>query len=133
MKLININKRSWEQYLICLKDQTTNRPRSFDKYAGFEEKLAAIDTYMVDQILVDHISYHMNWIRRMRKVDGSPQDVAGTLSEKGFGGALSDVNQMSSEVAELKRKCNNVHAKLCEKYNAFFSELDGYGPLPKID
>ena len=124
----NATSKCWETYRSIL---ANHRSTGFDKYEGLDLKLAEMDTVFVDDELRKHIRWHIDWIKDIRRYDGSPLDVAGTLLDRGMG-ALGDGNKVKAKVADLKKRCQDVRASLSEKYDVAFEQLTSYGSLPVL-
>lgn len=121
--------KCWTKYRFILASHKSN---SLDKYEGLDLKLAEIDMMFVDEELRNHIRWHIDWIKAVRKLDGSPIDVVTTIMEDGFLPSLRDVGNDSTMIAELKKHCNDVRASLSKKYNIALGEFTSYGPLPVL-
>ena len=119
----------WRTYLSTLK---THKSDGYDKYEGLDSKLAEIDTLMVDKRLRDHLTYHIQWIKGIRRTDGSPIDLVSTLLEKGQG-AFSEGAQGPALIAELKKRCLDVRAELSETYEITLDRITSFGPLPVVN
>lgn len=125
----NATINCWNAYRSIL---ANHRAAGFDRYEGLDLKLAEMDTLFVDEELRKHIRWHIDWIKDMRRSDGSPLDVLGNLADRGLGGAFDDANKVGAKVADFKQRCQSVRAALSEKYDVVFDQLTSYGPLPVL-
>jgi hypothetical protein len=118
----------WQRYRDIL---DCHESEGFDKYGDLDEKLGNLDLVDVDQVLISHIRWHIEWIGRLRSSDGSPVDVAANILKKKYG-ALADATSHRAEVAALKQRCAEVRAILIERYQGSFEQITNFGPLPLL-